>query len=87
MNPDTAQEGCGGMTGAAIQRGFKVGGVDLGIFTYCCNTIMAGRAIIYDAGMIKYRADERSDVMTETTILVGDNMSGWFADGETSTMT
>ena len=41
VNPDTAQEGCSGMTGAAVQRGFKVGGVEFGIFTDRSRTIMA----------------------------------------------
>lgn len=41
VNPGTAQEGCSGMTGAAIQRGFKVGRVGLFIFTGRCNTVMA----------------------------------------------
>ena len=41
VNPDTAQEGCSGMTGAAIQRGFEVGRVGLGIFTDRFSTVMA----------------------------------------------
>jgi hypothetical protein len=86
VNPRTTEEGCGGMTGMAIQCGFKVGRVDLGILTDRCNT-MARRTIIYDTGMIKYRTDESTGVMTNATILIGKNMGVCFADGETSTMT
>ena len=41
VDPDTAQEGCSGVTGAAIPRGFKVGRVGLCTFTDCFRTIMA----------------------------------------------
>ena len=41
VDPDTAQEGCSGVTGAAIPRGFKVGRVGLCTLTDCCITIMA----------------------------------------------
>ena len=71
----------------AIQRGFKVGRVGLGILTDCCITIMAGLAVINDAGMIVSRPDETTGCVTYATILIGWNMSAWFVYGETSTMT
>ena len=37
--------------------------------------------------MIKHRADERTGVMTHTTIFIAYNMIDWFAYGETRTMT
>ena len=37
--------------------------------------------------MIHHRADERTGIVTETTILTGWNMSDWFVYSETSTMT
>ena len=87
VDPDTAQEGCGGMTGVAIQRGFKVSGVYLGILTDRRNTIMAGLAIVNDAGMIKHCSDKSTGVMTDAAILIGYNMSVCLACSETSIMT
>ena len=73
MNPGTVFEGCGGMTGAAIQIGRKVGGVGLGIHTNRRITIMTGHTIVHDAGMIEHRASEgkrEASRMTDATILV-----------------
>ena len=61
--------------------------IGFGIFTDRGNTVMAGSATVDDAGMIKCRADEGTGIMTEAAILKGSNMCGWFADGESSTMT
>ncbi len=58
MHPGAAYEGCGGMTGVAIQVGFKVGGVGLGSLANRRTTVMTGNTIVVDAGMIKYRAGE-----------------------------
>ena len=58
MNPGTAYEGCGSMTGTAIQGSCKVGGVGLGIHANRRTTIMTGRTIVHDAGMIEHRAGE-----------------------------
>ena len=72
MNPGTTQEGCGGMTGVAIQAGFKVGGVGLGRLANRGRTIMTGHTIIQDADMIKYRAGEakrESGGMADAAIL------------------
>jgi hypothetical protein len=70
MHPGTTHEGCGGMAGVAIQAGYKVGRVGLGILAYRCKTIMAGLTIVHDAGMIKHCTDESACVMTDATILV-----------------
>ena len=71
--PGTTQEGCSGMTEVAIQGGVKVCWVGLGIFTLRCYPIMAGLAIVHDAGMIEHRAGEakrETSGMTDTAILV-----------------
>ena len=51
------------MTGTAIQSGYKVRWVSLGILADRCTTIMAGLAIVHDAGMVKHRSDEGAGVM------------------------
>ena len=70
VSPGAAYEGCGGMTGMAIQRGRNVGGVGLRIHANRRTTIMTRSTIIHDAGMIKHRPDESTGVMTDTAILV-----------------
>lgn len=70
VDPGTAEEGCGSMTGAAIQSSRKVGRVGLGSHTFRCNTIMTRSAIVHDAGMIKHRTDEAAGCMTDATILI-----------------
>ena len=66
VSPGAVFEGCGGMTGTAIQ-----GGRDVGVmFTRCRTTIMAGRTVIDDAGMIEARPDKASGCMTDATVLV-----------------
>ena len=87
MDPDAAQKGCGGMAVMAIQCCFKVGRIGFGILSDRCHSIMTGFAVINDACMIKFRADEAAGVMTDATILTGCNMRGWFIDSETGTMT
>ena len=37
--------------------------------------------------MIKHRTDESTGVMTHAAIFIAYNMTGWFACGETRTMT
>ncbi len=72
MHPGAACEGCGGMTGVAIQVGFKVGGVGLGSLANRCTTVMTRNTIVVDAGMIKYRAGEAKrepSGMADTAIL------------------
>ena len=73
VNPGAAFEGCRGMTGATIQICRKVGGVGLGIHANRGTTIMTGRTIVHDAGMIEHRAGEakrESGGMADTAILV-----------------
>ena len=65
VEPRAADEGCGGMTEMAIQRGRNV----VITHTGCRNTV-AGRTIVHDTCMIKHRTDERTGVMTDTAILV-----------------
>ena len=71
VDPGTTDEGCRGMAIEAIQSSCKVSRIGLGIFTDRLNTIMAGGAVICDAGMIKHGADERAGVMTDTAVLTG----------------
>ena len=70
VNPDPAEEGRGGMTEVTIQRCCNMRGIGLGVLTDRRTAVMAGLAIVHDAGMIKHRADEGSGVMTDTAILV-----------------
>ena len=63
MNPRTTHKGCRGMTGTAIQASHKVRWVGLSILADRCTTIMAGLAIVHDAGMVKHRSDEGTGVM------------------------
>ena len=87
VRPAAANEGCGGMTQAAIQRGDNVGGVGLGILANRDTTIMTGNTIVDDAGMIEHRADEAARGMTDTAILIGINMTECFVSGENTIMT
>ena len=87
VSPGAAKEGCGGMTGVAIQRRFNVGGVGFGILANRCHTIMAGLAIINDAAMIESRPDETTGGMADSTILVCRYMAACFACGERAIMT
>ena len=65
VEPRAADEGCGGMTQMAIQRGLNV----VVTLTSRRNPV-AGRAIVHDARMIKHRSGERTCVMTDTAILI-----------------
>lgn len=77
VRPGTANEGCGGMTGGAVEAGWNVGGygihhADRGI------TIMTRDAIVDDAGMIERRRFEGTRIMADTTILIGRDMADIF---------
>lgn len=87
VDPGTADKGCSSMAVVAIQSGCKVSRIDLGIFTFCGNTIMTGDATVDDAAMVKYCTDKSAGVMTDTAILNGCNMRGCFTGGETCSMT
>lgn len=66
MEPGATDEGRGGMAEVAIQPGRYV------IITHTGRrNPVAGRTVVHDAGMVKYRADEGSGVMTDTAILIG----------------
>ena len=71
MGPATAQEGSGGMTYMAIQRSYQVWRTGFGALANSRHTIMTGRTVIHNAGMIKYRTEEIGSVMTDTAILIG----------------
>ena len=70
VSPGAAEEGCGSMTGAAIQSGRDMGRVGFGIHALRGNTIMAGRTVINDAGMVEASADEAGGCMADATVLV-----------------
>ena len=70
VSPGAAQEGRSGMTGVAIQSRCEVSRIGLVILANRCNTIMAGLAVINDAGMIEPRPDEATGCMTDATILI-----------------
>jgi hypothetical protein len=67
VEPGATDEGRGGMAEVAIQPGRDV------VAVHACRriTVMAGRAIVHDAGMIEHSADKGSGVMTDSTILIG----------------
>ena len=48
---------------------------------------MAGSAVIYDAGMVECRRDKAADVVADTTILIGGNMTVALACGEPGVVT
>ena len=70
VNPGPADEGCGGMAEVTIQRCCDMRRIGLGILAYRRTAVMAGLAIVHDAGMIKHSPDEGSGGMTNTAILV-----------------
>ena len=83
VSPRTAYEGCGRMTGMAIQSGRDVGVM----LTRCRTTIMAGRTIIDDAGMIEPGPDEASGCMADAAVLVCWYMAACFTYGICAIMT
>ena len=86
VNPGTAREGCSGVTGGTVQAGRNMG--RYGIHHACRRiTIMAGCAIVGDAGMIKRRRHETTGGMTDTTVLIGVDMIDFFGCSETGIMT
>ena len=87
VDPGTTHESCGGMAMVAIQSGRNVCGVGLGIHANRCSTIMAGRTVIDDAGMIEPGPDEASGCMTDATVLVSWYMAACFTYGIHAIMT
>ena len=86
MHPGAAHKGGGGMAIMAIQAGYKMSRVDLGILTFRGITIMTGFAVIHYTTMIEHRADESAGVMTDTTVLTGGQVSIRLAYGKTGIM-
>ena len=86
VRPAAANEGCGSVTGRAIQAGREMGGhrIDLapgGI------AVMAGLAIVDDAGMVESRRDEAARSMADAAILAGFDVAGFLRRGETNGVT
>ena len=74
MHPGTTDEGGGGMAKMAIQAGYKMSRIDLGILTFRGISIMTGFAVIQYAAMIEHSADEGTGIMTDATIFAGGQM-------------
>ena len=70
MEPATTHKSCGGVAEMAIHRSCEVRAVH----TSGRITVMAGRTVIDDSGMIKHRPDKARGVMADTTILAGCHM-------------
>jgi len=86
VRPATTGEGCGGMTGGAVEAGRNVGGygihhADRG------STIMTRDAIVDDTGMIEGCRAEVIGVMADAAILIGVHMAIVFSGGEIAIMT
>ncbi len=70
MNPAATNKSCRGMTRMAVQ-----GGADMvTIHADCSRTIMAGGAIVHDAGMVECCGDEVAGIVTDAAILIGGQM-------------
>lgn len=78
VEPAATDEGRGRMTVVAIQPGCDVGVMHASR----CITIMAGRAVVHDAGMIEHCSCECRCIMADTAILVGGHVTGRFPDRE-----
>jgi len=63
------------MAHRAILAGRNVGGVGLGIFAGCRNTIVARGTVINDASMIKHCICKGAGYVTDTAILVRYNVA------------
>ena len=57
------------------------------MFTARRHAIVAGRAIVHDAGVIEHRSDKRAGVMAHTAVLIGGHVRGRLTDGEHAVMT
>lgn len=87
MDPRSAKERRGSMAVMAVQRCCQVLWIGLCILADCVHTIMTGFTAIHHTAMIKYRADEITCIMTNTTILAGRDVGGCFALSEEAIMT
>lgn len=87
VDPGAANEGRRGMTGVAIQGGRQVGGIGLGIHSDRRRAVVAGNAIVDDAGMVEGCRDESVGVMADAAILIGRNMVNGFGRSEAGVVT
>lgn len=78
VHPGAAYKGCRGMAEVTVQRGCKVrrDGINLAFRRI---TIVTGRTVIHNTGVIKHGTDKCSRVMTDTAILIGRYMGRWFS--------
>ena len=67
-----SDESCGGMAVGAIQCRWYV----IRVFTACRYTIMAGGAVVHDAGVIEHRSNKCTGSMANAAILIGRHMRG-----------
>ena len=70
MNKPGISKGRSNMAGRAILGGRNVSRVGPGIFAGCRNAVVAGGAVIYNAGMIKHRGGKSTGYVTDTAIFV-----------------
>ena len=56
----------------------------VGVFAYCQNAVVAGRAVVHDTGMVEYTGCERRSAMTVGAIARSRNMSHRLANGRHS---
>ena len=87
MQPGAADEGCGGMTAAAIQTGGKMRRIGLGILTGGGHTVTRIAACACGhRTMIERRRFKSGGVMANTTILIGRYMGITFTPREETVM-
>ena len=86
VGPAAAGKGCGGMTRGAIQAGRNMRRYGVHHARRRI-TVVTGRAIVNNAGMIEGSRYEGARVMADTAILVSLDMTGFPGCGETGAMT
>ena len=72
MEPAAANKSCSGMAEMTVHRSCKVGAVHASGRI----PVTTGRTVIYDAGVIKRRADETGSIVAHTAILCCGNVCG-----------
>ena len=87
MDPYATDKSCGGMAVMTIQCSIEMGRVDLCVLAFCCGTVMAGLAIINDAGVIECCTGKCSSSVAGTTVLIGCQMTTMFAGSKSTIMT
>jgi len=86
VGPATAHKSCGGMAGGTVQAGLNMGGHCIQL-TLRRIAIMTRSAIVRDAGMIEGRRFEGIGRVTDTTIVIGCDMTDFFRRGKTDIVT